>query len=50
MVRSGRRVGGHIAERELLRSNVASNAACRGAVLVEQLSAQERFCQRMQFT
>ena len=31
VVRSGRRVGGHIAERELLRSNVASNAARRCA-------------------
>src|SRR6478735_4102769 len=33
--RSGRRVEGHIAERELLRSNVAFNAARRCAHLVE---------------
>src|SRR6476659_1194361 len=32
--RSGRRVEGHIAERELLRSNVAFNAACRCAPMV----------------
>ena len=50
VVRSGRRVGGHIAERELLRSNVASNAARRCAPLVKATIKQRKSIRAPKFS